>query len=340
MKILKAFVQFILALLKAILYQWAIFLAQLWKWLLEIFRRGHEGKRLPRDERKASRQHCEKLSDPAYKRPDPLIYAQYYLMAQGIAVTWDNPDITLLKGGVTIADNFLEANTEYEIVARIWNNSTEAPIIDLPVDFWYLSFGMGITANAITQTKVNLGVKGGPGHPAFASVKWTSPAVAGHYCLITSFFWMDDENPNNNLGQKNLMVAEMRSPAEFRFELYNNAQNREIYHFEVDTYTIPPPRNCNDERGKRNIRTQKPREIPGTVQQADPVHNRANYPLPEGWTVTFVPATPVLMPGQQMTIDVTVTAPESFHGSKHINIHGFNQAGAVAGGISAQVIRK
>ena len=34
-----------------------------------------------------------------YKRPDPMIYSQYYLASKGIAVTWDNPDIQLFDGG-------------------------------------------------------------------------------------------------------------------------------------------------------------------------------------------------------------------------------------------------
>ena len=31
------------------------------------------------------------LPSTIYKRPDPLIYSQYFLMSKGLAVTWDNP---------------------------------------------------------------------------------------------------------------------------------------------------------------------------------------------------------------------------------------------------------
>ena len=41
------------------------------------------------------RRECLPLPDDVYRRPDPCIYAQYYLMSQGFAVTWDNPDIWL-----------------------------------------------------------------------------------------------------------------------------------------------------------------------------------------------------------------------------------------------------
>src|ERR1700687_2116058 len=36
-----------------------------------------------------------RVPSDVYKRPDPLIYAQYFLRSQGLAVTWDNPDIWL-----------------------------------------------------------------------------------------------------------------------------------------------------------------------------------------------------------------------------------------------------
>jgi hypothetical protein len=29
----------------------------------------------------------------AYRQPDPMIYSQQFLQVQGLAVTWDNPDI-------------------------------------------------------------------------------------------------------------------------------------------------------------------------------------------------------------------------------------------------------
>src|SRR4051794_35343614 len=61
---------------------------------------------------------CVPISDPAYKKPDPLIYAQYYLMEQGLAVTWDNPDITLVEGGVPVPSHSIVPNTDYEVVAR------------------------------------------------------------------------------------------------------------------------------------------------------------------------------------------------------------------------------
>jgi len=336
MKYLKALAYFIFLVLQAILYKWIIYVINLIKWLLEIIKRWFEKRKLPRYLKKSSQQQCIKVSDPAYKRPDPLIYDQYYLMSQGLAVTWDNPDITLFKGGVEVINNVLVPDTEYEIVARIWNNSFEAPIVDLPVNFSFLSFGIGTTSHFIDNTKINLGVKGGINHPAFAKIKWKTPALAGHYCIQVSFYWADDLNPNNNLGQENITVSTMHSPATFTFQLHNNTNNVQRYHFEADTYTIPTPRDCTEQRDKKNIQRYT-RQMPGTVNEVDPVHNRNNYPLPADWEINFDPSMPELMPDEEITINVKVTAPDSFHGSKQINIHGFNQSG-LSGGISVQVI--
>ena len=68
---------------------------------------------------------CVPINHPNFKRPDPLIYDQYYLMSLGLAVTWQNPDIEILQGGVPVASTFeLLPATSYTIRARIWNSST------------------------------------------------------------------------------------------------------------------------------------------------------------------------------------------------------------------------
>lgn len=91
MKALSAVIAFIIVVVQTLLYGWIVALFEL---LRILFRRLHEWlarrhlpKRLPR----ADSTPCIKVSDPAFKRPDPMIYDQYYLMAQGLAVTWDNP---------------------------------------------------------------------------------------------------------------------------------------------------------------------------------------------------------------------------------------------------------
>ena len=80
----------------------------------------------------------------AYRQPDPLIYCQTFLQAQGVGVTWDNPDIQLelpAQPGVPVDSHSLDPNTEYVVVARVWNGSTTAPAVDLPVRASYLESG-------------------------------------------------------------------------------------------------------------------------------------------------------------------------------------------------------
>jgi hypothetical protein len=135
------------------------------------------------DVRKARRVKCSPrcavIRPEVYKRADPLIYSQKYLREQGLAVTWNNPDIQLYKDGAPVSSSQLEVGTEYEVVATIYNNSTAAPAVGMPVEFSFLGFGIGTVSNAIGTTIVNLPVKGAPGHPAQAKVMWRTPDQEG-----------------------------------------------------------------------------------------------------------------------------------------------------------------
>jgi hypothetical protein len=200
----------------------------------------------------------------------------------------------------------------------------------MPVIFSYLSFGVGTTSHYIGQTVVDLGVKGDTNHcPVVTKMHWTTPAVPGHYCIQVSFAWIDDANPLNNLGQENTQVVQAVSPAQFSFTLGNAGRERKPYRFEFDTYAIPPQPSCSDTPPPR---TMGKRVKPGTVPPAVAArHARANYPLPAGWTIAFDPPAPVV-PGQtEMPVNVTVTPPNSFHGSLPLNIHTFSGNGLVGG---------
>lgn len=328
----------LLRLVQEGLRAWLPNLGHLFRLVQEVFSRGRVLKCLPDRLERVSSQRCVQLSDPAYKRPDPLIYSQSYLMQQGLAVTWDNPDIEVRRTGVTVPSHSLEPDTVYDVVARIWNNSTEAPIVGLPVRVSYLSFGAGTQRHTLGETSVNLGVKGGPNHPAFATVKWRTPATAGHYCLQILLDWLDDVNPANNLGQENTNVVTTHSPAEFTFQLRNDTTRGQSYRFDVDTYTPPPPPPCDQPRTESR-RPRPARLAPGTILAVPPQHNRRNYDLPPGWTVTLAPAQLVLSPGDETTIRVIVTAPDNFAGRQPINVHAFHREG-LAGGVTVYVEQK
>lgn len=292
--------------------------------LRALWRRWH----LPEREKRRSSDRCVPINEPAFHKPDPLIYCQSQLMKLGLAVTWDNPDIQLFRDGLPVPSSSLEKDTEYEIVARIWNGSVDAPVVDLPVHFTVHGFGIETGGHIIGQDKINLGVNGGPDHPAFARAKWRTPATAGHFCLRARLDWLDDANPDNNLGQENTNVGKLSSPADFRFDLHNPTQERLPYTFETDAYALPAQPPCPREPETPEARERRMRAV----------HDRRAHPLPDGWTVTLTPNEPVVAAGATQPIRVSVTAPAGFMGREPVNVNAFNRYG-LAGGVTLYVER-
>ena len=225
--------------------------------------------RLCRVARRHPRRGAHDVPPWAYRQPDPLIYCQTFLQAQGLGVTWDNPDIHLelsAQPGVPVDSHSLDPNTEYVVVARIWNGSTTAPAVDLPVRASYLEFGIGTIRHDIGQTTVDLPVKGAAGTPAIARIPWRTPAAAGHYCLQVELVWADDAEPANNLGQHNTDVRPLNSPrATFEFPLRNDGPRPRLLRLEVDGYRLPgrrpcPPRDHDPERERREALTRHARQ--------------------------------------------------------------------------------
>jgi len=169
----------------------------------------------------------------AYRQPDPMIYSQQFLQQQGLAVTWDNPDIHIelaTNPGVPVDAHFLHPDTDYLVIARVWNGSTTAPAPGLPVKVSYLEFGVATVRHDVGLTAVDLPVKGTGGCPAFATVPWHTPAAAGHYCLQVELLWDDDAEPGNNLGQSNTDVKALNSPhAAFTFPVRNDRRTQGVF---------------------------------------------------------------------------------------------------------------
>lgn len=323
MSFFQAMLSLLITIVRTLAYGWVPAFCALWRRLADACRRAATAKRIPVRERRAARGQCASIRDIAFKKPDPLLYSQSYLMSQGIAVTWDNPDIALYHNGVFVPSWQLASDTEYDIVARIWNNSTNAPVAMLPVIFSYLSFGVGTASHPIGSDTVNLGVKGGPNHPAFGHVKWRTPATPGHYCIQVFLDWFDDANPNNNLGQENTLVGTAHSAADFLFVLRNNTARRQLYRFEVDTYRLPRIPYCD--QGKRTASGRIPAE-----------HNRHSFPVPPSWQVEVSPPDPVLAPAEEKSIAVRITPPAGFTGDQGFNVNAFYEHG-FAGGVTLYV---
>ena len=272
--------------------------------------------------------HCRPRSEPsepgsmtipssAYRRADPMLYSQTYLSSLGLAVTWDNPDITVERGGVVVDQHSLTPATDYEVVVRVWNGSMSGPAVDLPVRVSYLDFGIGTVSVPIGITTVDLPVKGAVGNPVFARVPWTTPGSPGHYCLQARLEWSDDANPDNNLGQSNTDVRPLNSPrAAFEFPVRNDGPRPRTLRLVADAYVIPRPENCDERVDSLTARRR---------------HERGRHPVPEGWEVDVDPAEVPLGPGEVATVRVTATAPDGFSGRRTFNVDAFDGEALVGG---------
>ena len=286
------------------------------------------------------------LPSTIYKRPDPLIYSQYFLMSKGLAVTWDNPDIWLTElpapdGTMApVASNALLPNHAYRIHARIYNNSLEAPAVGMPVFFGFLTFGIGIVPTLIGVSIVNLPVKGASGHPALTSHDWQTPATAGHYCVQIGLYWPDDAEPGNNIGQENVDVKKLASPATFTFPVRNDAGVRRVFRLEADAYPPPSPPACppaDDPRPDASGHLGPPRRDAALVAARLAAHRRDAHPLPPGWSVTFSPASEfVLAGGEQIAVTATVNAVGTVPTPRPVNVNAFAD-GSFAGGVTLYV---
>ncbi len=319
-----------------------------------IFRRLWD--RLHRKPRRRSSDCCIHVPNTTYKRADPLIYSQDYLMKRGLAVTWDNPDIQLFKDGAPVPSYDLLPDTEYRVQVTVWNGSYDAPAIGLPVHLSYLSFGSGTTSTQVGTTYVNLGVKGSSQCPALADFVWRTPGKAGHYCLQARLEWADDANPDNNVGQENTNVGMAHSPALFRFTVGNEARNPRFFDLEVDRYRLPERRRCSkedeappsrpDPRGRRRGRTPPGRltESRARWSRALATQGRGLFPVTEDWDVRIDHQTFALDGGEEIDISVRIEPKDpEFRGSQPFNVHVFatDRAGnrVLQGGVTLTVVK-
>ncbi|UVK41893.1 hypothetical protein BPNPMPFG_003503 [Mesorhizobium sp. AR07] len=268
---------------------------------------------------------CIQLPPDIYKRADPLLYAQYYLMAQGLAVTWDNPDIDIFDGA-TLVTGALKPAHRYRVRVRVWNGSYDAPAVGVGVALSYLSFGAQTVSHPIASTGVNLGAKGTIDCPAYAEFGWTTPAIGGHYCLQAQLSWGDDANPDNNLGQKNVNVAQLQSPAKFAFTVRNEASVARRFQIEADSYGLPKLRPCTPGRGSERADAPESRLAESKARWARALGEQAygRFPVPEGWSVRIVPNIFSLQPRQEAEVAVEIEPKDAaFSGSKTFNVHVF-----------------
>jgi hypothetical protein len=322
----------LLILLYLLTFQWLTELISLIRRWCQVHKRGKDLRHVRRGRPLRCTPRCIVVRPDVYKRADPMIYSQSYLMEQGLAVTWDNPDIQLYEAGVPVSSSSLKADTDYQVVATVYNNSTEAPAVGMPVEFSFRSFGVGATLTAIGTTIIDLPVKGSPQHPARAAITWHTPAVPGHYCLLVLLVWPDDANPRNNLGQENTNVGKAASPAVFKFPVRNEDTIRKRIQMAADAYVIPPKISCQKRPTKEDSDKRYPAYkrndvfIPPSEEEADWTlararHSRAAFPIPNGWSVEIQPPQFELDPGATQSVTVSINPPAGFHGESAFNIN-------------------
>lgn len=305
----------VVAVVRFLLYGW---LVALWQLIVLLYRALRVPRRPPHA-RPPVRSDCVPVDRPEFLRPDPLLYSQQQLLSRGLAVTWDNPDIVLLRNGSEVPSSELEAGTTYDVRIRVWNNSTEAPVVDMPVHLSFLDFGVGNQPIPIGSATIDVGVKGSASQPAFVTIPWTTPATPGHYCLQALLDPVDDLDRTNNLGQENTDVRLAQSPATFTFALHNNTPETRTYRFDIDGYVLPPLPSCDS--------------APDPGEPALARHRPDRYPVPDGFTVLISPEQPRLEPDASVTVTVTVEPPPGFVGVQPINVNARHELG-FAGGVT------
>ena len=276
-----------------------------------------------------------------------MLYSQSWLMSQGLAVTWDNPDIQLYDTkNNPVSSSDLLPDTDYQVVVRIWNNSYTGPAAGLEVQLGFIHIGFGNTRFAIGSTAVNLGVKGSAHCPVFAKFVWHTPAVPGHYCLQAQLVWPDDANPNNNLGQENTLVGIVHSPADFVFTVTNDATVERRFELEADMYGIPPLAPCPDTAPNRDAAVSRAagRYAESQARWTAILRTQAYgmFPVTVDWNLAIAPHTFTLAANASQDIKVSIDYRKgTFHGTQPFNIHGFasppNGPRILAGGVTLYV---
>jgi hypothetical protein len=197
------------------------------------------------------------LPEDITRRPDPCIYSQTYLQSQGIAVTWNNPDIWMAKAstpGVIEPDSYhLEADTDYIVSVRCHNASTDLALgVRVRLLFRPWSFNspdlLPVQTNAIGQEVVRFANIAGMSFTV-VQFNWHTPPVAPgetqHFCLQAHLSHPMDINLENNMGQENTNVHSANpghvapgEVVEVDVPLFNNSKFAKRFGFKADAYAI------------------------------------------------------------------------------------------------------
>ncbi len=245
-EILVALLRLLLLLLVVLL----VLLLKLWEWLRWLFR---TKTLFPEETEKP----CGRIPEVLVRRPDPSIYSQTYLAAQGLPVTWNNPDVWVAPAanpGAIEPDSYhLTADTDYIVSVRAHNASTDAAIgVNVRLVYRPWSFNSPDVTPVETDPAGNEVVRSvdiAPLGAAVAQFKWHTPALAPgeerHFCLQAILSHPLDANLANNMGQENTNVHSQNpgfvSPGEvlpLAVPVFNPGRRERGVRFQFDAYEI------------------------------------------------------------------------------------------------------
>lgn len=250
-------VALILELLTAVLRAFLlpiIFLIALLLWLLELLLRLWRARSFYPEE---TGEGCPPLPEAVVRRPDPCIYSQELLMAQGVPVTWNNPDIWIAPASNPAAimpDSYhLADDTDYLVTVQVHNASTDAAL-GVRVRLRHRSWGINVPDLQPVETdgmgqEVSRYVDVAPMGATLTVFKWhtqkLAPGEVKHYCLQASLEHPLDVNTANNVGQENTNVY-AANPGEVTpnelvdvvVPLFNAERVAQPFRFEATMYQV------------------------------------------------------------------------------------------------------
>jgi hypothetical protein len=162
---------------------------------------------------------CVYFPERVINRPDPCIYDQFLLMQLNRPVTWDNPDIAILLGGVEQYTYDLKANTDYDLAITVHNSSSRKPALGTAVSVRWIEFGAGgQVRHSVADLLADVPIWPGT---AIVHAPWRTPATPGHYCIEVELSHPQDGNPANNLGWNNTQVKAATSQVQAPIRIFN-----------------------------------------------------------------------------------------------------------------------
>ena len=202
---------------------------------------------------------CPPLPEQVVRRPDPCLYSQSWLTAQGLPVTWDNPDIWLAPAADPNAvepDSFhLAADTDYIVSVRVHNAATDLAL-GVQVRMLFREWSINAPDFAPVErdgmgNEVARHVDVDPMGATVTQFRWRTPVVppgeARHYCLQARLSHPMDVNPDNNIGQENTNVyaanpghVEPGELVEVELPLHNATRLAQRFRFAPSLYAIDP----------------------------------------------------------------------------------------------------